>query len=259
MSGVPNGCGPESKWEKLTRAVCGNSGKTKSLKVEIFVSGLVKFIADISKETAIEQIKEFKTHRFLNAPVPTSAMWESVFLTDVHILLHSQIQANLVMQKVWKGFVDRLPEPTFQSGRREVLQWNPSGLSADKHVFTLETESDEDIFRSPADARVATARFAAASAAEDSCDDCPAPAPPAAAAASSGGGARGRGAADPGPPLPSPPPAAVAAARGGGAAPAARGGGGGRPMDKTRRADPRADSSNGRESRPFFRVWRTHT
>ncbi len=74
VSGVPNGCGPESKWEKLTRAVCGNSGKTKSLKVDIFVSGLVKFIADISKETAIQQIKEFKTHRFLNAPVPTSAM-----------------------------------------------------------------------------------------------------------------------------------------------------------------------------------------
>jgi hypothetical protein len=109
VGGVPNGCGPESKWEKLTRVVCGNSGKTKSLKVEIFVSGLVKFIADISKETAIEQMKEFKTHRFLNAPVPTSAMWESVFLTDVRILLHSQIQSNREMQKIWKGFVDRLP------------------------------------------------------------------------------------------------------------------------------------------------------
>jgi hypothetical protein len=64
---------------------------------------------DISKETAIEQIKEFKTHRFLNAPVPTSAMWESVFLTDVSILLHSQIQANREMWQVWKGFVERLP------------------------------------------------------------------------------------------------------------------------------------------------------
>ena len=36
-------------------------------------------------------------------------MWESVFLIDVRILLHSQIQANREMQKVWKGFVDRLP------------------------------------------------------------------------------------------------------------------------------------------------------
>ncbi len=62
VGGVPNGCGPESKWEKLTRAVCGNSGKTKSLKVDVFVSSLVKFIADISMETAIEQIKEFKTN-----------------------------------------------------------------------------------------------------------------------------------------------------------------------------------------------------
>ena len=98
VGGVPNGCGPESKWDKLTWAVCCNSSKTKPLKVDVFVSGLVKFIADISKETAIEQIKEFKTHRFLNAPVPTSVMRESVFLTDVRILLHSQIQANQEMR-----------------------------------------------------------------------------------------------------------------------------------------------------------------
>ena len=70
------------------------------VKVDVFVSGLVKFIADISKETAIEQIKEFKTHRFLNAPVLTSAMWESVFLTDARILLHLQIQANREMKQV---------------------------------------------------------------------------------------------------------------------------------------------------------------
>ncbi len=77
----------------------------------MFVSGLVKFIADISKETAIEQMKEFKTHqlRFLNSPVPTSAMWESMFLTDICILLHSQIQDSQAMQNIWDGFVDQLP------------------------------------------------------------------------------------------------------------------------------------------------------
>jgi hypothetical protein len=85
------------------------------------------------------------------------------------------------------------PEPTFQSGRREVLHWNPSGLSADKHAFTLETESDEDIFRSPADARVAAARFAAShAAAKDSCDDCPAPAPTPAPTPPSGGAGGGK-------------------------------------------------------------------
>ncbi len=34
----------------------GSSGKTQTLKLDVFVSGLVKFIADISKDTAVEKI-----------------------------------------------------------------------------------------------------------------------------------------------------------------------------------------------------------
>ena len=94
VGGVPNGCGPESKWEKLTRAVCGNSGKTKSLKMEVFVSGLIKFISDISKETAIDQLQEVGTHRFLNPPKPTPAIWGAVLPKSHFIALTDSSQSR---------------------------------------------------------------------------------------------------------------------------------------------------------------------
>ena len=78
VGGEPNGCRPESKWKKLTRAVCGDSGKN-SLKMEVFVSGLIKFISDISKETAIDQLQNFGEHRFLSTPKPTPAIWGTAY------------------------------------------------------------------------------------------------------------------------------------------------------------------------------------
>ena len=108
VGGVPNGCGVESKWEKLTRGVCGNAGKSKSLRLNVFIPGLTKYLADVSYESACEHMKEFSTHRFLCQPRPTPAMWGLVHSTDVRMILHAQLDLSKENQKIWDKFVDEL-------------------------------------------------------------------------------------------------------------------------------------------------------
>ena len=105
---MPNGCGVESKWEKLTRSVCGNAGKSKSLRLNVFIPGLSKYLTDVSYESACEHMKEFGTHRFLNQPRPTPAMWGLVHGTDLRVLLHAQLDISKENQRHWDKFLDEL-------------------------------------------------------------------------------------------------------------------------------------------------------
>ena len=108
VGGVPNGCGVESKWEKLTRSVCGNAGKSKSLRLNVFIPGLSKYLTDVSYESACEHMKEFGTHRFLNQPRPTPAMWGLVHSTDIRVFLHAQLDLSKENQRHWDKFLDEL-------------------------------------------------------------------------------------------------------------------------------------------------------
>ena len=58
--------GVESTWPRFTLAVCCSAGKTKQLKLDVMVGNTVKYVGDMSKESAAKQIKEFGSHRFLN-------------------------------------------------------------------------------------------------------------------------------------------------------------------------------------------------
>ena len=123
VGGVPNGCGVESKWEKLTRSVCGNAGKSKSLRLNVFIPGLTKYLADVSYESACEHMKEFSTHRFLCQPRPTPAMWGLVHSTDLRMILHAQLDLSKENQKRWAKFEDALivlfkDRPTATLGER---------------------------------------------------------------------------------------------------------------------------------------------
>jgi hypothetical protein len=75
---VPNGCGPESECGRNSPglyAIIQAKTKRMPVKLEVFVLCLVKLIADINTETAVQQIKDFGTHRLLDTHKPTSAMW----------------------------------------------------------------------------------------------------------------------------------------------------------------------------------------
>ena len=47
--------GVEGHWPGFTSAVCGSGGKSKSLKVDIMVGNTIKYVHDVSKETAEKQ------------------------------------------------------------------------------------------------------------------------------------------------------------------------------------------------------------
>ena len=103
-----NNCGPESKWEKLTKAVCGNSGKTKTLSVGVFTPLLIKYVSDISAESFVEQLKEYKTHRFLNHPKVSPALWKQVYEIDIRRLQFSLMEASREVKRKWGIFIDTI-------------------------------------------------------------------------------------------------------------------------------------------------------
>ena len=88
--------------------MCGNAGKSKSLKLNVFIPGLTKYLSDVSYESACEHMKVFKTHRFLCQPLPTPAMWGRVHSTDLRMILHAQLDLSKENQKLWDKFVDEL-------------------------------------------------------------------------------------------------------------------------------------------------------
>jgi hypothetical protein len=42
----------EGNWQHFTQAVCGSAGKSKQLRLDVFADNMIKYIQDISKETA---------------------------------------------------------------------------------------------------------------------------------------------------------------------------------------------------------------
>jgi hypothetical protein len=44
-------------WPHFTQAVCASAGKSKHLRLDVFASNMIKYIKDISKETASKHMQ----------------------------------------------------------------------------------------------------------------------------------------------------------------------------------------------------------
>ncbi len=105
---VAHNNGIEGRWPAFTNAVCGAAGKSKQLKVDVFVGNMIKYIGDVSTETASKQIKLFKTHRFLSAAEMTPSQWSNLQLIDIRVLEHAHLYGSQAILKEWRTFVRTL-------------------------------------------------------------------------------------------------------------------------------------------------------
>ena len=72
-------------------AVCGSAGKSKQLKVDVMVGNTIKYIGDLSRETAAKQISEYGSHRFLRDPESTSKQWNALQTMDIRVIQHAYL------------------------------------------------------------------------------------------------------------------------------------------------------------------------
>jgi hypothetical protein len=100
--------GVEGHWPGFTSAVCGSGGKSKSLKVDIMVGNTIKYVHDVSKETAEKQIQEFGSHRFLRDPEMTSSQWSALQLADIRMLRHAHLYGTARDLKRWHRWIETL-------------------------------------------------------------------------------------------------------------------------------------------------------
>ena len=80
--------GVEANWPSFISAVCGSAGKNKWMKIDVFVSNMLKYVADQSKEKALAQQHNYGTHRFWIYPEKSLQQWQSIqLLTNMVALL----------------------------------------------------------------------------------------------------------------------------------------------------------------------------
>ena len=100
--------GVESTWPKFSLAVCGSAGKSKQLKVDVMIGNMIKYVGDVSRESAAKQIKLFGSHRFLRDPILTAPDWQEVQRLDIRILQLAQVHASEGNRKLWRRMVNTL-------------------------------------------------------------------------------------------------------------------------------------------------------
>ena len=61
---TPHNNGVEGNWPHFTQAVCGSAGKSRQLRLDVFAGNMIKYITDISKETALSTCKPMEATGF---------------------------------------------------------------------------------------------------------------------------------------------------------------------------------------------------
>ena len=84
----------EGRWPSFTQAVCGSAGKSRKIKVDVFVANMMRYIADESIETAKKQIDEFGSHRFLRDPEMEPRQWSTLQLLDSRMLKYATMSVR---------------------------------------------------------------------------------------------------------------------------------------------------------------------
>jgi hypothetical protein len=92
----------EGRWPSFTQAVCGAAGKSRKIKVDVFVANMMRY------ETAKKQIDDFGTHRFLRDPEMEPRQWATLQLLDSRMFKYAWLYGSQQMRRRWDGFTATL-------------------------------------------------------------------------------------------------------------------------------------------------------
>ncbi len=103
---TPHSNGVEGNWPHFTQAVCDSAGKSRQLHLDVFAGNMIKYITDISKETALKHLQAYGSHRFLVNPQLLPRQWKALQNLDVRHMQHALVIGTKEHASTWAGSLE---------------------------------------------------------------------------------------------------------------------------------------------------------
>jgi hypothetical protein len=134
---TPHNNGVEGNWPHFTQAVCGSAGKSRQLHLDVFAGNMIKYITDLSKETALKHLQAYGSHRFLVTPQLLPRQWKALQNLDVRHLQHAMVIGTKEHASTWAGYMEELV--TMEG----PLKTPPGGTLVTDQIACMHTEFEQ--------------------------------------------------------------------------------------------------------------------